>query len=410
MSRRIAGVVFGMFLFVSCPAIVRAASRYSLRGEGEPVFPSTADVRALGGAEAASGTPGLASNPASLALQERTRFHGSWLTEWVRTEETLPGRTPVRKEYEGYVPNLGLVFPLPGKLRLGTGLLVERRTDGRIVQGATTPDGQAYQQTFEAKGNLLRIPVLLAREAGPVQLGAGLDVVLKNDTIRWRNDFPDGTAFLDSNDRDETGAWGAAMRAGVRVPLGPRGALGAWGSWPGTLSGSRKLENETPQDSTAALKLDFETGTARRYGVGAEIVPAAGWRVATDWVHEAWNGVDSPLTIGTYVDVDRVSVGLEWAKVTEAGPVRPIRVGFRTEPLHTLDGDGRKIREVAFTAGSGRAFADGRGQFDWFAEYGRRGKHDESEFHEQFVRVGITLTGFEEWTRRRPPETGTDDW
>ena len=403
------GALFGALLLASPVASV-AASRYSLRGQGEPVLPATADVRAMGGAEAASRTPGLASNPASLALAAGTRFHGSWLTDWVRTEETLPDGTPVRKEYEGYVPNLGLVFALPAKLRLGSGLLVERRTDGRIVQGAVTPDGLPYRQTFEATGNQLRIPLLLAREAGRVQAGAGLDVVLGNSKIRWRNDFPDGTAFLDSDDRDETGVWGATWRAGVRIPFGTRAAIGAWGAWPGGLSGSRKLENETPQDSTAALSIDFKSETARRYGVGAEVVPAPGWRLATDWVHEAWEGVDSPLAIGTYVDVDRVSVGLEWAKVTEQGLGPPIRVGFRTEPLHTLDGNGREIREMAFTAGSGRAFADGRGQFDWFAEYGQRGKHDESEFYEQFVRVGITLTGFEEWSKRRSPEAGADDW
>ncbi len=411
MSRRATGAALlaaSIAIGVASPG--RAASRYSLRGEGEPVLPFTSAVRAMGGAEAASASPGLATNPATLALAPSTRFHGSWLTDWVRTEETLPAGVAVRKEYEGYVPNLGLVFLAPGRVRVGTGLLVDRRIDGRIVQDAETPDGRPYRQVFEASGNLLRIPLLVARDFGPVQLGAGMDFVLANSEIRWRNDFPDGTSFLDSNDRDETGAWGPAWRAGARLPLGDRAAVGAWGLWPRDLSGSRRLENEDPQDTTSASKLDFEAETAARVGAGIEASPAAGWRVAADWTHESWEDVDSPRAVGTFTDVDRVSAGVEWTGGSGSGLRQPVRAGFRTEPLHTLDANGREIRETALSAGTGFVFADGRGQFDWFLEYGWRGKKDESEYHEQFVRLGVTLTGFEEWSGRRPPEPEDEDW
>ncbi len=400
-----------VLLAVASPA--RAASRYSLRGDGEVALPFTAAVRAMGGAEAASASPGLATNPATMALVTNTRFHGSWLTDWIRTEETLPGGggdIAVRKEYEGYVPNLGLVFVAPGHVRIGAGFLVDRRIDGRIAQDATTPDGRPYRQVFEASGNLLRIPVLLARDFGAAQVGAGLDFVLSNSEIHWRNDFPDGTSFLDSDDRDETGAWGPAWRLGVRVPLGARAAVGAWGIWPGDLSGSRRLENEDPQDTTSTLKADFETETAVRMGAGIEASPVPGWRVAADWTREAWADVESPRAIGTFADVDRVSAGVEWLGGSGRGLRQPVRAGFRTEPLHTLDANGREIRETALSAGTGFVFADGRGQFDWFLEYGWRGKKDESEYHEQFVRLGVTLTGFEDWSRRRPPEPEDEDW
>lgn len=410
MTRRALPALAVLAATIAAAAPVRASSRYSLRGEGEPVLPFTAQVRAMGGAEAASGTPGIGTNPASLALADKTRFHGSWLTDWVRTEETLPAGVAVRKEYEGYVPNLGLVFVAPGRVRLGTGLLVDRRIDGRIVRDAATPDGQPYRQVFEASGNLLRVPLLVARDAGAVQLGAGLDFVLGTSEIRWRNDFPSGTAFLDSDDRDETGAWGVAWRAGVRVPIGGRAAVAAWGLWPGELSGHRRLENEDPQDTTSAVEIDFETETASRMGAGVELTPLAGWRVAADWTREGWEDVAAPRSVGTFVDVDRVSVGVEWTGSSGSGLRQPVRAGFRTEPLHTLDAGGREIRETAFSAGTGFVFADGRGQFDWFVEYGRRGKQDESEYFEQFVRLGISLTGFEEWSGRRPPETDTDDW
>jgi hypothetical protein len=386
-----------------------AGSRYSLRGEGEFVLPAGADVRAVGGADAATRVPGLASNPACLAFAERTRFSGSFLTEWIRTEELLPAGSDLRKEYDVLLPNLSLVFPLPGRLRFGTGLLVDRRQEGRIDQDVATGDGLPYRAIFEASGNVLRIPVLLARDAGVAQLGAGLDVQLANAKIRWRNDFPDGTGFVDSDDVDETGLWAVTWRAGLRVPLGDRAAVGAWGAWPRRLSGHRTLENRASEEETGDLELDVESETASRVGVGAEIRPGRGLRLAADWVHEGWEDVEAPLAIGTFRDVDRVAAGLEWVPSRE-GLRWPVRAGYRTETLHTLDGAGRDVREHAVTGGSGFTFADGRGEFDWFVEYVRRGDPDASEFHEQVVRFGVTLTGFEEWTGRRPPEDETEDW
>jgi len=60
------------------------------------------------------------------------------------------------------------------------------------------------------------------------------------------------------------------------------------------------------------------------------------------------------------------------------------------------------------TGGSGFAVGDGRGEIDWFLEYGRRGSGD-TEFFEEIWRFGVTLTGSEPWTRRRPPEA-EGDW
>lgn len=407
MIRRAVGLTLLLACAGATPA--RAGSRYSLRGEGEPVLPVGADVRALGGSEAAADVPSLSSNPASLAFADRVRFYGSWVTEWIRTEENLAAGSAVRKEYDGFVPNLGLVFPLPGGLSFGTGLLVDRRQEGKIVQGATTADGRAYVQTFEASGNALGIPILVAKDLGRAQLGAGLDVLLVNSKIRWRNTFAEGSGFLNSDDRDETGLWAASWRAGARVPLGRRAALGAWGSWPRELSGRRRLENDDPQGVSQNLEIDATGETARRIGAGIDVSPRRGVRVTADWTHEAWSDVTSPRSVGTFVDVDRVAAGLEWIPASASGRRWPLRAGFRTEPLHTLDGNGREVRESAFTAGSGFSFADGRGKFDWFVEYARRGDAD-SEYEEQVVRFGVTLTGLEEWTRRRPPEADADDW
>lgn len=390
-------------------APAHAASRYSLRGAGEAVLPSDAGARGFGGVEAASRVGGLAGNPASLALADRTLFYGTWLTEWIRTEEPRPTGSAVREEYDGFVPNLGLVFRMPSRVRFGTGLLVERRQGGEIDLLATTPDGTPYRQTFSASGNLLRIPALVALDLKRAQVGAGLDVALLNATAHWRNEF-DVPGFADSDDIDETALWAMVGRAGARVPLGERAALGAWVAAPlGDASGNRRLENAADVDDEDSIEIDAEGELPARFGLGLEISPLASWRLGADWVRESWEDADLPQSVGTLQNVERLALGVERTAVS--GTLRwPLRAGYRTEQLHARDAGGREVREHAFSLGSGFSFADGRGKFDWFVEYARRGEADVSEFYEQSVRVGLTLTGQEEWSGRRPPEDETEDW
>ncbi len=388
-----------------------AESRYSLRGQGEPTSSAVASIRAQGGAEIAGTTPSLGGNPASLVFADLTRFTGSWDTEWLRTEEPTDGSLRVRKEYEG-LPNLGIVFPLRGDMRLGLGLLTTRRIGGRIERDAFTDEGVEYRQAFDANGNQVRIPVLLASAWKGVQFGAGLDVLLSTRETLWVNEFTAESGFTSSRDLDRTSLWGPAFRAGVRVPIGSRMAIGAWTFRPGTLDGDRRFENENPFDESSDFEIDATGETASAFGVGLEGSPTARLTLRGDWVREAWEDVDPAGLPDQYVDVDRVSIGAEWAPPKRMrGPQYPFRVGYRTEVLHTLDARGEKNREHLFSAGSGVGFAGGRGTLDWYAEYGWRGERKTSEYYEQFVRFGMTLTGVEKWARRRTPEEEDDgDW
>ncbi len=394
---------------------VLADSRYSLRGNGESVQSSSAEIRAQGGAEAVGSEPSLSGNPASLVLSDRTIFFGTYETQWIRTEEPRgAGGLRVRKDYEGLAPNLGLVFPLRGGLRVGAGLLVERRKGGRIESATSTPDGQDYEQVFEVGGNLLRIPVLAGRSFGRVQVGAGLDVLLLNQKLTWENDFPDEAeveGWRDSQDLDRTSLWGVAWRAGVRVPVGDRLAIGGWYSLPSDLDGSRRIENDDTDDRDD-LKIDRGGEVASRWGLGFEVSPFSRLRLRADVVREGWADLTPLNPLDEFVDVTRIAIGGEWNPTERVRGLQwPIRAGYRTESLHALDGGGREIREHVFTAGSGIGFADGRGTIDWYAEYGWRGVQDESEYYEQFTRIGLTLTGVEKWGRRRSPADEDDgDW
>lgn len=391
-------------LFGALPAA--ASSRYSLRGDGEMVHSDRADIRALGGASAASTARSLAGNPATLAFGESAAFFGSWETEWIRSEEFLPGESPYAKEYSGFVPNLGLVFPLPRHLALGLGLLVTRHSDGTIEQSATTPDGTAYDQSFESEGNEIRFPIMAAWNAGPVSVGSGVDFTLINSRFRWRNDFDD-TLFRDSNDTDTISLWSFAWRVGARAPIGSRLAVGAWASFPSAASGTRTLENDDNDDSDD-LKLDVDADRPVRVGGGVEARPVDRLRLVADWVHEGWSEVDPVRPGNEHLDVDRISVGAEWAMSGGDRPW-PMRVGYRTEKLNLKDSLGEEVREQAFTIGTGFAFAGGRGQLDTFLEYVQRGEADVTEYTEQAVRFGFTLTGFESWSRPTPPEA-EEDW
>jgi hypothetical protein len=413
-ARRLVPVLLAGGLTIVGAGPSRADSRYSLRGHGEAIPTANAEVRAQGGAEAAGSEPSLSGNPASLALALRTRFTGTYETQWVRTEESVEAGLRVRKSYSGLVPNLTLITPTLGGLRFGTGLLVDRRRSGRIELDARTPDGQAYRQIYEASGNHLRIPVLAAGTWRGVRIGGGLDVALVNRKVRWENDFSDQVetqGFRDSDDLDRISLWGVTWRGGVRVPVGDRTALGAWLSWPSDLDGSRRFENDDTDDSDD-LKVDRGGELAPRWGIGIDVRPWPRFDLRADLVREEWEGVDPLNTFDELVDVTRVAFGVEWnPSERRRGLQWPLRAGYRTEQLHALDAGGNTVREHVFTAGSGFGFAGGSGTFDWYVEYGWRGDQDTTEYYEQFTRFGMTLTGVERWSRRRSPEDEDDgDW
>jgi hypothetical protein len=410
--RRIA-IVLGWTLVLGV-ASADAESRYSLRGNGEAVTSQRADHRARGGAEAATPIPSLSGNPASLVFAQQTSFFGTYDTEWIRTEETVSNA--VRKEYSGLVPNLGLVFPLPREWRFGIGLLVTRRRGGTIEQDATVNDGSGgtitYRQEFDGNGNEIRIPFLLARDIGGVQVGSGIDLVLLRSENRWRNDFSQVTdpgGFLDSEDTDETNLGGVAWRTGVRVPVGERFAFGGWVSIPTKLSGERILSSDQAGTS-ADFTQDLEVESHPIYSLGVEIVALPRVRVAADWTYEPWTDADRLSPIDEFVDVNRLAFGVEWRPEERRGALNwPVRAGYRTELLHVLDAAGNEVREHVLSAGSGFGIAGGRGDIDWYVEYGWRGQADDSEYQEHVVRFGVTLTGLEQWSRTPRPQ-GEDDW
>lgn len=411
--RRMALFALNLLAFTAGEA-AHAESRYSLRGLGETVPVMRADTRAMGGAETASRVPSIGGNPASLSFARLTTFYGTYDTEWIRTEENRPIGVGVRKEYSGVVPNLALVFPLPGEFAFGTGLLVARRQGGTIERFASVADGTGgltqYRQEFEGKGSLLRIPLLLAMDAGPVQIGSGLDLLLFSSRIDWRNDFSDAdevTGFQDSRDHDEVSLRGVAWRGGARVPVGDWLAFGASASVPSRLSGDQRLESDQGLGENV---LDREADFHPTWALGFDARTTAHLRVAGDWVHESWDDADPLNAIDEFVNVNRFAVGLEWNAGGHDDPGgHPLRAGYRTELLHVRDAFGLEVRQHVVSAGSGFGIAGGRGDIDWYVEYGWRGEEGVTEYLENLVRFGVTITGWEKWNPRRKPDED-DDW
>ena len=406
---RPAALLFAVLLQVTVAA--GADSNYSLRGHGEKISSQRADARGMGGAVAASPAPTPAGNPASLAYSDRTMFFGTFDSQWLHTEETpVAGTTLVREGYSHLVPNFGLSFTLPAGMGFGAAILVDRRRGGRIEQDAVIDDGaggQPYEQIFETDGNLIRIPFLFAIERRGIGLGAGLDLLLVNSTTRWQNVFPEDSGYTSSNDLRESSLKGLGARFGAQVPITSWLRVGGWGALPAELSGEVTLRKDGDTDSGEVSKEDITGRFADAWSAGLQLGPFRGVRFLADWTYENWEDVEPVSPDDQYSDVTRFAGGLEWTRGI-GGIQWPIRLGGRTEHLHARDGLGRRVRETVVTAGSGFAFASGRGNFDWFVEYGRRGEKDTNEYYEEIFRIGLTLTGLEEWGRRRPPDD--EDW
>ncbi|MCA9750963.1 MAG: hypothetical protein KC591_02135 [Gemmatimonadetes bacterium] len=395
-------------LLAAATSPASAESRYSLRGFGEPTFPWRADLRALAGAGSAASIPSIAGNPAAVGFLERGLFTGTYQTEWVSTKETLDdGATRDRAEYNSLIPNLSLQWPLGRGLAIGVGFLVERRRGGIIETDAMTPDSVAYRQRYEASGNLLTIPLVVGLDLEHAQFGVAADVTLLNSKERWRNIF-DVSGYVSSNDLDRENEIGLGTRLGLRVPYRNVGAIGAWTSLPAKIRGERHLQNDDITATADELRAGIWAELPTRYGLGLELTPVAAWRVLGDWTHEAWSDAKSGEVTDERIDVDRVSAGVEWTATRASGLTIPVRLGFRTENLHFLDARQEEVRETALTAGTGFGFAGGRGQFDWLLEYGWRGDAS-TEYEEKFVRFGVSVSGYEEWSRRTAPEA-EEDW
>jgi hypothetical protein len=379
-----------------------AQSLYSLRGYGEDTGAQNSHSRALGSTGAALASPGIFANPALLLFAQRTTFSGTLALDWTKTEESSSDKS--RQEYGFTVSNLSLLFPFTPDIVLGLGLLYDRRIDGTI-EGEASIESETYTQVFNQEGNMLRFPALLGWRVGGMEIGGGADVLLFTSKRSWQNRFPLGSSFNSSADIDRETLWSIAAKLGARRAFGQRFALGAWGSLPREFRGNRFLESDDAQDDPDDVKIHVEEDLAPSATLGVEAFVFPRLRVVADWTYEMWEEQTPRNPIDEYQDVHRIGVGVEYLSPGRGSfwQSMPIRGGFRFQPLHVLDGNGDQVLEMVASAGSGFGFADGGGQFDWVIEYGRRGDND-NEFQEQFVRFAATLTGFERWTRRRPPE------
>ncbi len=395
-------VAAAMVLALACSAPARAQSLYSLHGFGEEVITLPAKQRALGATSAASRTAGVFGNPALLTFADRTTFTGSFVLDWIQTEEPARPEAGERQDYSSAVTNLSILFPL-GQTTLGIGLLFDRRINGTIQADATV-GGQPYTQIFDRDGNLLRFPAHLATNWGGLRVGGGIDVILFSARASFANVFPIDSGFASSSDVDRATLWTIEPRVGVLRPLAKGFTVGAWGAWPRELRGTRFLESDDPEDDSEDIEIHVEQDLPPRVTGAVEKQFSHRFRMAFDWTYEAWGSIDAALSPDEFEDVNCFALGAEWSHEGAKGIARlPLRAGLRTQTLHALDANGNQVREVLATLGSGLGFSGGNGQFDWSVEYGRRGS-DDDEFKETFWRFAVTLAGYEKWSGRRGPE------
>jgi hypothetical protein len=62
---------------------------------------------------------------------------------------------------------------------------------------------------------------------------------------------------------------------------------------------------------------------------------------------------------------------------------------------------GEKIHRTAFCLGSGLLFRSRQGKLDAALQFGKTGSVSRNDYEDRFVRFVVSVTGSEEWKRKR---------
>jgi hypothetical protein len=220
-----------------------------------------------------------------------------------------------------------------------------------VIRDTTILDGssQATTDDLSADGGVSDIRFVAARRFGPLAVGAALHLLAGSTRFQFIRTFEDSSIYADVSQSGEVAFRGSGLSASAILTVGRRLQLA------GLYRSDTRLRSEENGATVARNDLPTTVGGAARLQLAPEATLAAAvlrrsWATALD--SNAYNTTS-------------------WSGGAEFGRRVPLRVGVRGGDLPFGPG-GRAPREFAFSFGTGRIFADGRGIIDVAFERLRR--------------------------------------
>jgi hypothetical protein len=392
-----------LILLVMAMGAVRADSRFAAPHLGLPLSSADARGRAMGGVGSAVGGEHFAfSNPARTVNFWRAGFNGSMAQNYTTLDDGT-GSYDLRS-----TNFLGLrgIFPSYKGFVVGAGLYQWRDMNWSYTDTVdVTSLGTSLARKVESAGGLYVSRFSIARSIGDhVAFGMGIDWMFGQAERRRTLEFVSAD-YNNSQDAFND------KYSFVRPTFGMFSSFGSTNfgiSYTVSRQGDRERELIYRENSTTSgilieesLKMDFPTSW--RLGISQRIGPTL--VVSSDLEFEGWSESDVPVDANvTPVDQWFWGIGVEVLpnRADDAPWYRrfPVRAGY-SQTTYGYELDGFPVGENVFSLGTGSYFGRNNGLLNVALEFINREVDSPAYPSETDVRLTVSLSIFEKWTRIR---------
>lgn len=401
-SRRTVCVVSLLFLAVLLgqARLLRAQeSIFGLQFLGTSEETSDARARALGvlGIGLDERRSAITQNPATLAQLDHMTISAMFVTGGRTSRSATEEETYSVARF----PHVRFALPMFGRFVVSAGFSGFRNFKGKINLPEEEIDGLTYRNNFVRDGTIFLFPLGLSTSLTKrLHVGATFDFVLGTVDESWET-RSDSLVSLATRRRTELNARSFTLG----VLLQPWSWLDLGASWNPQFAanGSTRwtLEDVRIITATTPLRDVSEQGNVlfpQAWRLGASLQLHRKLMITSDALWREWSVYDGNLFEAEGVGNEwRIGAGMEWQRDGRVD----FRWGFSHQKWPQIVG-GNELKETTFHLGAGFDISDEKSRIDLAVEYALIGNVERNIFEERTVRFVISISGQEEWKRRRP--------
>ena len=417
-GRIIALAMFGA-LMLSGTSSATSIFSFHQQGVGYWAWSTNARLSAMGGTGTAvyDEMNPIGQNPATIAAFERASMTASFLSQRRSATDDVSS-TAIYYDQSPRV--LRAVIPMFKGFVIGAGLEPISDTVIRWASKADDVAGMTLLDSLEASGGLWAGTLEIAREFGPISIGAQVRAVRGNLETEWRRTILESGVPLATSEllsrryRGSVYGLGVVYRIGETARSAATWTLGASLDLPASIDEDQTLSRGTriplwylPEHNEApTVAPDLNDTTSSTVDLPLALTLGATWNsggrllAAADVGYTRWSTLSD-----AFADTWRAGVGVEVHPSTDfrsfVALQWPYRFGARWEQ-HYIPSPVDHPSAWYLSTGFGVPIGGDRGQIDYSFEYGRRGTIGENGVTERVWRQTISIVGWERWFEYRP--------